>query len=457
MAQRQPTHYYEKEGVYLYVLDGKRFYTSCSPDDVVFKRINGEWVFWEKCLQGGGSPPAPPATLIGALTLTTPSNSIEGATKDASVSNDGDATALAYDWTVTNGTIKSGQGSAAIKVQWGSEGSGSVSVSVSSADGFCDDTPQSASADVSITVKQTNIGTLTLTAPNGVTENTSSNCSIANDGDAGGLSYNWSVNGGTIDSGQGTNAISVSWGASGDGQVSCTVTSSDKGVQDSPATESKDISINFRETNIGSVTLTGPQNPTEGESVSYEAMNDGDASGLTYSWVAEDAGHIVGESTSKTVQVKLDSSGSLSLTVTVVSSDPNCPDSPVVSPHSIPVAFPPETIGEVTVTGTTPVSVGDSELYSVTYDGSTKKPIYRWDMPEGVTTTAGGGMADSTATITFDESGTKQIKCVMDSDDWMVVDRGAEGSIDVVVNVVSVKTEDGDELKTEDDEPVELE
>lgn len=365
MAQRQPTHYYEKEGVYLYILDGKRFYTSCAPDDVVFKRINGEWIFWEKCIQGGGSPPPPPpATKIGTLTLTTDDSATEGDTKSASVSNDGDASSLGYKWQVTGGTITSGDGTSAIQIEWGSAGAGSVKATVTSSDGFCDDSPQVA------------------------TEN---------------------------------------------------------------------VTVNFKPTSIGNVTLDGPQNPTEGDSASYTAQNDGDASGLTYSWSASGAGEISGDANKKTVDVNLTSSGTLSLTVVITSSDPNCSDSPKTSPHNIPVAFPPEFIGNVTVAGDATATVGEEKTYSASFDGNIQKPIYRWKDVTGATKKGGGGLDDDFITVEFNSAGTSTVGVEMDSDDWMVADRGAEGSIDVLVGVIVVHTEDGDSLETEDGQSVDLE
>ena len=112
--------------------------------------------------------------------------------------------ATAYNWTVTGGTIASGQGTNIITVNWGSAASGNVCVVLV---GPCGNTLSSC-FPVQITPPPatpvvtgqavgcaTGTGTYTISPINGAT------------------TYHWQVNNGTINSGNGTTSVNVTWNA----------------------------------------------------------------------------------------------------------------------------------------------------------------------------------------------------------------------------------------------------
>jgi gliding motility-associated-like protein len=101
-----------------------------------------------------------------------------------------------YTWTVTGGTVASGQGSNSITVTWGT--SGAKTVSVEEDNGACKIT---ASANVNPTPVITGATTACQNVA-GTIYSTPNNA---------GNTYNWVITGGTIDSGTGTNQISVTW------------------------------------------------------------------------------------------------------------------------------------------------------------------------------------------------------------------------------------------------------
>ncbi len=89
--------------------------------------------------------------------------------------------------------------------------------------------------------KPTNIGNITIEGLDSVAEGDVGTYTALNDGDAGNRSYSWSLEGGTGDST--TASCEVTWGTSGAGKVTCTITSLDEDPQDSPASGSLDVSI----------------------------------------------------------------------------------------------------------------------------------------------------------------------------------------------------------------------
>lgn len=119
------------------------------------------------------------------------------------------STGDSYTWTVVGGSITSGQGSPAITVDWGAAGLGSVEIVQTSAFG-CDSI---VTVPVQINPNPTPVisGPDTLCAySNGIAYSVPNNP---------GNSYVWTVLGGTLASGQGTNAVTVNWGAAGMGSL----------------------------------------------------------------------------------------------------------------------------------------------------------------------------------------------------------------------------------------------
>lgn len=125
-----------------------------------------------------------------------------------SVINDSAST---YSWTVTGGDLISGNGTNSIMVNWGNNGmTGEVAVVEKNTCTVAEEV----SIQINIHPQPANTITGKINVPeNDVTPETYSIVAAAN------YNYTWSVVGGTIISGQGTNEITVSWGASGMGSV----------------------------------------------------------------------------------------------------------------------------------------------------------------------------------------------------------------------------------------------
>lgn len=66
--------------------------------------------------------------------------------------------------------------------------------------------------------------------------------SVSNDGNATNLSYLWSITGGTGSST--SDSIEVNWVTAGTGEISCTITSSNPSVTDSPKSGSTFVNVN---------------------------------------------------------------------------------------------------------------------------------------------------------------------------------------------------------------------
>ena len=158
-----------------------------------------------------------------------------------------------YTWTVTNGTLISGQGTNSTSITFPIEGT--ATVMVTEVNGNCSET-------TSITV---NVGCTSAPNPPAITgsatadENTTGAYSVPAQS---GYSYTWTVSGGNIISGQGTNAISVQWGAAGAGSVSI-IWADGNGCESNPATTS--------------VTITGIVTPPPAQwiTIATDPNNDG--------------------------------------------------------------------------------------------------------------------------------------------------------------------------------------
>ena len=279
----------------------------------------------------------------------------------------------------------------------------------------------------------TTIGTVTVAGSEAVNESDVTTYTASNDGDAAGLTYAWAIQGGTGTST--TASCEVTWGSAGAGKVTCTISSSEDTVTDSPASGELDVvvAVLFKLTSIGSLSFGGPQNPTTGEDVSYTCNNDGDADGLSYDW-AVTGGTINGSKTNKNVDITCGPAGTMQLMCQVTSSDPNCSDTPQQKQSNIPVAMPPASFGTATVTGMQQGFVGEVLEYTAAYDGDVKSPIYRWKIngPSGEIASK-GGLSDNTCNVRLSSPGSFEVKCTFDADDFYVADRGKSASVNVQV------------------------
>ncbi len=115
-----------------------------------------------------------------------------------------------FEWTVSNGTILSGQGTANISVLWNASGTGTLIVKDSVTASGC-----KALSDLFI-VTIGNLSTPLVSGPASICANNTATYSTPSNT---GRAYRWTITGGTLLSGQGTASIQVSWLAPGIGTV----------------------------------------------------------------------------------------------------------------------------------------------------------------------------------------------------------------------------------------------
>jgi hypothetical protein len=118
-----------------------------------------------------------------------------------------------YTWNVSGGTIASGTGSSSITVNWNNEIAGTVSVTENTSHNC----PATSTENITL-------NPVPATLVSGSNEVCSGGNTSYSTPSVTGNSYVWTVNGGTITSGQGTNEIQVSWNAAGNGSVNLTET-----------------------------------------------------------------------------------------------------------------------------------------------------------------------------------------------------------------------------------------
>ena len=120
-----------------------------------------------------------------------------------------------YAWNVTGGTVTAGAGTNSITVTWGAAGTGTVEVLETITATSCTQTNS-----LSVTINPN--PTPSITGSTAVcTTNQGYVYSVAS---VAGNTYAWTVTGGTVTAGAGTNSITVTWGAVGTGSVAVTQT-----------------------------------------------------------------------------------------------------------------------------------------------------------------------------------------------------------------------------------------
>jgi len=279
-----------------------------------------------------------------------------------------------YNWVVPGGvSIINGQGSNSITTNWGAAASsGNVSVTATDVCGTA-----SATIAVSVISGTVNPGTITGISP--VCRLTTGLVySVSNQN---GVSFNWTVPAGvTITSGQGSSAITTSWGGaslSGNVTVSATNTCG-------TASSSIPVSVTTGTPVLGAVTgLSTVCVPTSG--VSYSVISQ---SGVAYNWVVPAGVTITsgqGGSVVTTAWGASASSGNISVTAANVCG---------TSSASFPVATSNITVNPGFITGPAVLCRPATGLiYSVNNQSGV---AYNWVVPAGVTITSGQGSSSIT-------------------------------------------------------------
>jgi PKD repeat protein len=247
-----------------------------------------------------------------------------------------------YNWTVSpGGTITSLMPYGPhIQVQWGASGPGVVSLQIIG----CGGCPSTASVVVSIISPTT-----TINGPNPACQFSNAIYSIPN---MSGSTYTWSVTGGFIVNGQGTEQIEVNWFGGTTGTVSVTYYNPSLYCGGSAS-----LLVNLRPP----FALSGPMQVCDGSSVNYNATPGTPAENAAYNWTVTNSSNVVVATFGGSDSYPLTWSfgpGIYQITVTNGSGAfCNSPQSYFVTVYPAP---PPPTF----ISGTDPVCPGKSYLYT---------------------------------------------------------------------------------------------
>ena len=212
------------------------------------------------------------------------------------------ASGRTYVWTVIGGSIASGSGTAAITVNWGTAGAGSVQLTETITAGSCSFTTPA------LIVTKNARPTPAISGPNSVCAN-QANANYTTPGS--GNIYIWTISGGSIVSGAGTSSIFVNWGSAGIGSIGLTEISVTTGCVASTTLNSITIKA------IPSPTISGNNTVCAGDLGKTYSVPV--VAGDSYSW-AVTGGTINGSSTNNSVAIDWGTSASGTLQVTVINS-----------------------------------------------------------------------------------------------------------------------------------------
>ncbi|QOI98199.1 MAG: autotransporter-associated beta strand repeat-containing protein [Flammeovirgaceae bacterium] len=285
-----------------------------------------------------------------------------------------------YAWVVTGGTIDGPSTGNSIVVDWGGAGTGTIQLTETIiATGCFTTTP----------VFSVNINPI----PTPIISGAGSVCAnetgvVYSTPNVPGNSYTWTVVGGSIISGAGTNSITVNWGGAGTGSV--TVTEFIPASSCSVTTPSFTVIINP----IPSPVVSGDNTVCEGATaVTYSTPF---VAGNTYNWVVT-GGTIVGSATNNSVTVDWGAAGSgtLQVTETVGSCSVVTPVYPVtIYPNPSPVISGTNSVcsNQAGVVYSTPNVIGNT---------------YNWEVVGGSITS---GTGTNSITVTWAGAGTGSVK-----------------------------------------------
>ncbi|MCF8448147.1 MAG: PKD domain-containing protein, partial [Bacteroidia bacterium] len=306
-----------------------------------------------------------------------------------------------YFWSITGGTINSGQSKDTIFVTWGASGNGTLMVTDSVNDAGCKTT--TAAFNVAILSNPTPIiaGKLAVCV-NAIESYTTTGLL--------GHSYSWQVVGGTIVSGQGTNSIQVLWANAGSGTIRVTDSVNATGCLGI----STPIVVSIFA--LPNPVVSGPTALCLGNSANYTITGN---SGRTYLWTVVGGTIASGQGTSfLTVNWNVAGVGSVSVLDSVNAT--GCKSTSL--PHDVTVFALPNPV----ITGANSVCNGTNMIYSTTNNSG---HTYFWTVTGG---TLASGQGTSNILVTWGTPGTGTIS-VRDS----INSSGCEGTsanFNVVIN-----------------------
>lgn len=288
-----------------------------------------------------------------------------------------------YSWSVSGGTIASGQGTNSIT--WSSGSSSPAVITVTVSRGTCSKT---CTKSVIVNPKPD----CTITAPNAVCADSAGN--TASVADAGhGASYEWSIQGGTITSSQ-PYGPSITWTAGGSGLATLSVTvSNGNGCS---ASSIKDVTINPHP----DCTITAPDEVCPGSSGNVASVGDA-GQGASYEWSIQ-GGTITGGLGTNSIIWTAGGIGLATLSITVSNGNgcsASCTKDVKIDPHPVCTLTVPNIVCAGS-TGNT-ASVADAGI-GASYEWSIQGGTITSSQPYGpsITWTAGdAGIATIGVTV----------------------------------------------------------
>ncbi|OFY05800.1 MAG: hypothetical protein A2W93_14850 [Bacteroidetes bacterium GWF2_43_63] len=279
---------------------------------------------------------------------------------------------VTYTWSLPSGwAIISGQGSSSITATAGTTG-GTITVTPSNACG--DGTAQTISASIAPLPAQPSAIAGNIAPCSGATGLTYTVTDVA------GVTFTWSVpTGWSINSGQGSNSISVTSGAVS-GYISV--------IPSNPCGSgiSQSLLVNPGTTPAQPSAISGDMAPCTGTpGIVYSVAN---VSGVNYNWTVPAGWNITAGQNSNSITVTVGASGG-SVSVSPTNA---CGTGPAQT-LSVSVGALP---AQPWITGNIAPCVGSTEIYSVV---SVAGEIYNWNVPTGSTITAGQGTSSISVTI----------------------------------------------------------
>jgi hypothetical protein len=286
-----------------------------------------------------------------------------------------------YAWSVTGGTITAGAASNTITVSWGGSGAGSVQLTETISATGC----SAIATAFPVTINA--LPTPTISGANSVCAN---QAGVVYTTSGSGNSYVWTIGGGTITTGAGTNSVTVTWNGAGAGTLQLTETIT--ATTCLSTTPVYNITINANPTPLISGTSTVCANQT---GVTYATAP---AAGRSYAWSVT-GGTIISGAASNTITVSWSGAGAGSVQLTETISATGC--------SVIATAFP-VTINALptpTISGANSVCANQA---GVVYTTSGSGNSYVWTIGGG-TITAGAGTNSVTVTWNGAGAGTLQL------------------------------------------------
>ncbi|MDY0077635.1 MAG: PKD domain-containing protein, partial [Bacteroidales bacterium] len=288
-----------------------------------------------------------------------------------------------YTWTVSaGGTITSGgtPGSNTATVTWNTAGPQQISVNYTDSNGCSAESPTVYPVSVNTQPTPTILGSNSeCVGTTGVVYST----------EIGMSNYVWTISGGTITSGAGTNSVVVTWTAVGSRWVAVNYT----GASGCNATAPTQYPVTVLPLPLP--TVTGP-NAVCVDATNVEYSTETGMSG--YQWTVPTGGTIVGSSTNNTVFVTWNTVGSHTLSVTYTGTN-GCA---AATPTNYNVSVNP--LPTPSITGPADVCRNSTANVYTTQPGMTN---YVWSISGGTITAGGNG--NNTATVTWNTTGNQSI------------------------------------------------